>query len=55
MVDGHFNIIEKIGKNAYNLELPNNFDILLTSNVKNLRSYHGKDLRDSLFFPPMGD
>ena len=55
MVDGPFNIIQKIGENAYNLELPDISDILLTSNVKDLRSYQGEDLRASLFFPTMGD
>ena len=49
MVDGAFNIIEKIGENAYNLELPNGYDILPKFNVKDLRSYHGEDLRTSLF------
>ena len=49
MIDGPFNIIENIGENAYNLEPPNNSDILHTSNVKDLRSYHGKDLRASFF------
>ena len=41
MLDGPFNIIEKIGENAYNLELPDNSKILHTSNVKDLRSYQG--------------
>ena len=54
MVDGPFNIIEKIGENAYNLELLDIFDILLTSKVKDLRSYQGEDLRASLFSPPRG-
>ena len=42
MVDGPFNIMEKIGENAYNLELLGNFDILPIANVKNLRSYQGE-------------
>ena len=54
MVDGPFNIIEKIGENAYNLELLDNFDILPIANVKDLRSYQGEDLRASLFSQPWG-
>ena len=54
VVDGPFNIIEKIGENAYNLELPDIFDILPTFNVKDLRSYQGEDLRASLFSQPWG-
>ena len=53
MVDGPFNIIEKIGENAYNLELLSNFDILPIANVKDLRSYQGEDLRE-IFFPNHG-
>ena len=49
MVDGPFNIIEKIGDNAYNLELLDDYDILPAFNVNDLRSYHGIDLRASLF------
>ena len=52
MVDGPFDIIEKIGENAYNLELQDNSDILPTSDVKDLRSYQGEDLRASLFSQP---
>ena len=54
MVDGPFNIIEKIGENTYNLELLDNFDILPIANVKDLRSYQGEDLRASLFSQPWG-
>ena len=35
--------------NAYKLELPDDNNILPTFNVKNLRHYHGEDLRASLF------
>ena len=35
--------------NAYKLELPNDNNILPTSNVKDLRLYHGEDSRASLF------
>ena len=52
VVDGSFNIIEKMGENAYNLELADNSKILHTSNVKDLRSYLGEDLRASLFSQP---
>ena len=56
IVDGPFNIIEKIEENTYNLELPDKLDILPTSNdVKDLRSYHGEDSKASLFFPTMED
>ena len=44
-----FRIIEKIGENAYKLELPDYYDISPTFNVKDLRPYHGEDLRTSLF------
>ena len=54
MVDDPFNIIEKIGENVYNLELPENSDILPTANVKDLRSYQGEDFRASLFSQPWG-
>ena len=48
-VDGHFKIIEKIGENAYKLQLPDEYEISLMFNVKDLRAYHGEDLRASLF------
>ena len=48
-VDGPSKIIKKIGENAYKLELPHDYNILPTSNVKDLRSYHSEDLRASLF------
>ena len=41
-------IIKKIRDNAYKLELPDDYDISPIFNVKDLRSYHGKDLRASL-------
>ena len=37
--DGLFKVIEKIGKNAYKLELLARYDILSTFNVKDLRLY----------------
>ena len=48
-VDGHFMIIEMIRDNAYKLELSNDYDISHIFNVKDLRSFHGEDLRTSLF------
>ena len=48
-VDGPFKIIEKIGENAYKLQLPDEYEISPMFNVKDLRAYHGEDLRGSLF------
>ena len=48
-VNGPFKIIEKIGDNAYRLELHEDYDISHLFNVKDLRPYHGEDLRASLF------
>ena len=48
-VDVPSKIIKKIGKNTYKVELPNYYNILPTFNVKDLRPYHGEDLRASLF------
>ena len=44
-----FKIIEKIGENAYKLQLPDEYEISLMFNVKDLRPYHCEDLRASLF------
>ena len=48
-VDGPFKIIEKIGENAYKLQFPDEYEISPMFNVKDLRAYHGEDLRASLF------
>ena len=48
-IDGPSKIIKKIRKNAYKMELPNENNILPTFNVKDLRPYHGEDLRACLF------
>ena len=48
-VEGPSKIIKKIGENAYKVEWLDNHNILPTFNVKDLRSYHGQDLRVSLF------
>ena len=53
-VDGPFKIIEKIGENAYKLQLPDEYEISPMFNVKVLRAYHGEDLRASLFFQLWG-
>ena len=54
MVDCPFKIIENIEENAFRLELLIDYDISLTFNVKDLRPYHGEDLRASFFFPNYG-
>ena len=41
--------LRKIGENAYKLKLPDDYNILHTFNVKDLRPYHGEDLSASLF------
>ena len=51
--DDSSKIIKKTGKNAYKLESFDDNNILPTFNVKDLRSYHGEDLRTNLF-PNMG-
>ena len=48
-IDWPSKIIKKIRKNAYKFELPYDNNILPTFNVKDLRPYHGEDLRASLF------
>ena len=49
-VDGPSKIIKKIGENAYKVQLPDDYNILPTFNVKDLRPYHGEDLRQVFFF-----
>ena len=53
-VDDPFKIIEKIGENAYKLQLPDEYEISPMFNVKDLRAYHDEDLRASLFSQPWG-
>ena len=48
-VDDPLKIIEKIGENVYKLQLPDEYEISPMFNVKDLRAYHGEDLRASLF------
>ena len=49
-VDGLFKVIERIGENTYKLKMPDDFEWSPTFNVKDLRPYHGEDLRTSLFY-----
>ena len=48
-IDGSSKIIKKIIKNAYKVKLPSDSNNLPTFKVKDLRPYHGEDLRTSLF------
>ena len=47
--EGPSKIIKNIGENAYKLVLPDDYNILPTFNVKDLRPYHSDNLRASLF------
>ena len=44
----------KFEKNAYKLQLPDEYEISPMFNVKDLRAYHDEDLRASLFSQPWG-
>ena len=44
-IDGPSKIIKKIIKNAYKVKLPGDCNILPTFKVKDLKRYHGEDLR----------
>ena len=48
-VDVPFKIIEKIGENDYKLQFLDEYEISPMFNIKDLRAYHGEDLRASLF------
>ena len=48
-IDGPSKIIKKIIKNAYKVKVNGDLNILPTFKVKDLRPYHGEDLRTSLF------
>ena len=53
-VDGLFKIIENIRESAYKLKV-DDYNMSLTSSVKDLRPYHDEDMWASLFFiPTMG-
>ena len=48
-IDGPSKIIKNIIKNAYMVKFPGDCNILPTFKVKELRLYHGEDLRTGLF------
>ena len=48
-IDGPSKIIKKIIKNTYKVKFPGDCNILPTFKVKDLRPYHGEDLRTRLF------
>ena len=48
-VDGPFKVLERIGENAYKFEIPDEYNIFLTLNIKDLWLYHREDLMASLF------
>ena len=52
-------MLKRIGKNAYEIELPKGYGVLPTFNVADLSPYHGdgsnEDLRTSLFQPGEND
>ena len=52
---GPLRIINKIGEHAYRLKLLNDYDTSPVFNVKDLRPYHGEELRASLFSQLWGD
>jgi Integrase zinc binding domain len=41
--DGPFKILQRIGDNAYKVELPRDYGVSATFNVKNLSPYHGEN------------
>ena len=51
--DGPFKVLKRIGKNAYEIELPEGYEVSPIFNVVDLSLYHGdvsnEDLRISLF------
>ena len=58
-VNGPFKILEKIVENAYKIELPKEYDICQTFNVKDLKPYHGEktnaNMWTSFFSQPQGN
>ena len=57
--DGPFKVLKRIGKNAYEIELPKVYGVSPTFNIADLSPYHGdgsnEDLRTSLFQPGEND
>ena len=49
-VNGSFKIIKNIKEISYELKLPDDYDSSPIFNVRDLRSYHGKDLKASLLY-----
>jgi len=41
--DGPFEILEKIGPNAYKVDLPSDYGVSATFNVADLSPYHDED------------
>jgi hypothetical protein len=41
--DGPFKILQRIGDNAYKVELPGDYGVSSTFNVKDLSPYHGEN------------
>ena len=58
-MDGSFKVLNRIGKNAYEIELFESYRVSPTFNVVDLSPYHGdesfEDLRISLFQPREND
>ena len=52
--DGPFKVLNRIGKNVYEIELLEGYGVLPTFNVADLSPYH-EDLRTSLFQPRKND
>ena len=49
-VNGSFKIIKNFKEIVYELKLPDDYDSSPIFNVRDFRSYHGKDLKASLLY-----